>query len=52
MFIVWRGKQPLEKKWHVKGSPTTHEIVMQELLVETFLAENISCVLLFVVFGN
>ena len=27
-FIALYGKQPLEKNWHMKGSPTTHKIVM------------------------
>ena len=28
VFIALHGKQPLEKNWHAKGSPTTHEIIM------------------------
>ena len=42
MFIALYERQPLDKNWHVKGSPTMHEIIMLQLLVETFfLVENI-----------
>ena len=45
MFIAPNGKQPLEKKWRVKGSPTTHEIVLPELLVELLLVDSIFIVI-------
>ena len=38
MFIAPYGEQPLEN-WRVKGSPTMHEIVTQQLLVEMFLVK-------------
>ena len=44
MLRVPYWKQPLEKNWCVKESPTAYKIVVLWLLVKIFPVENICCV--------